>query len=60
MIIFRAIFGVLAMALILAALVFALEQEKQDEIERRAYKIPNKECYTWQDIEYIVHGEIQE
>lgn len=58
--IFRAIFSVLAMALILAALVYALEQEKGLDTERRAYGLPDKECYTWQDIEYIVHGEIQE
>lgn len=60
MTIFRAIFGVLAMAALLVVLIYALEQEKGLETERRAYSLPDKECYTWQDIEYIVHGEIQE
>tara|TARA_R110000772_G_scaffold35637_4_gene85813 strand:+ start:25687 stop:25911 length:225 start_codon:yes stop_codon:yes gene_type:complete len=32
------------------------------EIKQRALKkkIKNKECYTWQDIEIIIFGEIQE
>lgn len=32
----------------------------QNRIERRALSLDDKECYTWQEIEYIVFGEIQE
>lgn len=38
---------------------YAGERNKQREIENRAKQI-NKECYTNQDIELIIFGEIQE
>ena len=38
---------------------YAGERKKQQEIKNRAKQI-NKECYTNQDIEIIVFGEIQE
>ena len=34
--------------------------DRQDEIEERAYNMKDRECYTWQDIEMIVFGELQE
>ena len=32
----------------------------QSDIETRALTMKEKDCYTWQDIEIIVFGEIQE
>lgn len=31
-----------------------------NSIEKRALSLEQKDCYTWQDIEVIVFGEIQE
>ena len=39
--------------------IFIGQKGRQQEIENRAKQI-NKECYTNQDIELIIFGEIQE
>ena len=36
------------------------EKSKQTDIENRANKIKQKECYTQQDIELIIFNKIQE
>ena len=36
------------------------EKSKQTDIEIRANKVKQKECYTQQDIELIIFNEIQE
>lgn len=33
---------------------------RQDTVESRALELDRKECYSWQDIEMVVFGEIQE
>ena len=54
----RAVIVVLLIALVL--FFFIGTEGRQRTIEQRALKVKQKECYTWQDIEIIVHGEIQE
>jgi hypothetical protein len=48
----------------LLALVYILlkqeERNHQNRIEKRALLLEQKDCYDWQDIEYIVFGETQE
>jgi hypothetical protein len=39
---------------------YAGDVAKQDSAEIRAMNLPLKDCYTWQEIEIIVFGEIQE
>lgn len=42
--------------------VFSYTGEKtvQQEVEQRALKLKQKDCYDWKDIEFIIHGETQE
>lgn len=58
--VFRGLFVVLATASVLAALVYALHEEHQEEVEKRALLLEQKDCYSWQEIEYVVFGETQE
>ena len=39
--------------------VYSGEKTKQTEIEKRANKLPIKECYTNQDIELIIFNQHQ-
>ena len=32
----------------------------QYQIEQRALSLPEKDCYSWQEIEVVIFGEIQE
>lgn len=51
---------VLAFGLVMALFLNRGKQSNQAEIEARALKLKNQDCYKWQDIEYIIHGETQE
>lgn len=58
------ILSAIAMALTILTL-FVLgtilgEDTKQEQIEHRALMMEKRECYSWQDIEIILFGEIQE
>ena len=42
------------------AMVMSLKSEITHGIERRALKLEDKDCYSWQEIEVIIFGETQE
>ena len=33
---------------------------RQNDIEKRALQMKDTDCYVWQEIEYIIFGQIQE
>jgi len=57
---FRLLFFLVAAALLIYAVTEMAIAERQEKIEQRALRLEQKDCYSWQDIEIIVHGEIQE
>ena len=43
--------------------VFAANQSHKQELEnmeKRALRLEQKDCYSWQEIEIVIFGEIQE
>ena len=53
--------GLLAVILLACILFFLIGTEaRQRQIEKNALEMKYKNCYDWQDIEMIIHGEIQE
>lgn len=59
--IFKFILGIVLMVVFVGLLFLHQGKDKnQLEIEQRALKLKNKDCYDWQDVEYIIFGETQE
>lgn len=51
---------ILVLLLLIALFNYQAQKITQQKLEKRALKLKKKDCYDWQDIEYIIFGEIQE
>lgn len=52
--------SVLSVVILILSYFLTTFMEYKEDVKERALNMPEKGCYTWQDIEVVVFGEIQQ